>query len=363
MNKREVIQDNIVKAIQNSNNKVIGIHVSMRLGKTKALINYLKTLDKNIKVLISYPDNKIKESWEQEMIKWKYINNNIEFCNFSSLKKHINENYNIIIIDECQFLSDFELEQVNLLCDKCNKMILPSGTISQKTYEKLLLYIGMKIVYEYTVESAIDDEIIADYQITVHYINLDTKIKTKAKNGKLRSEKQHYDAYSAVIKQLQLQKKAEQAMYLSLSRNRISQSSIAKINYVKKLITEMKDKRLLVFNGLSKVADNLGIASYHSKTVDTGFKQFQLGIIDKLALVNMAKSGITFHNLDCIILNGFTHNESELSQIIARAQVMDFKNKVADIHIICLNEIPEVKKLQNALKMMNLKKIKYIQSN
>ncbi len=360
MNKREVIQNNIVKAIQEDSNKVLGIHVSMRLGKTKALINYFKTLKNKPKILISYPDNKIKESWELEMEKWDYKNENITFCNFSSLKKYINENYDILVIDECQFLSDFELEQVVLLKDKCSKILMPSGTISQKTYERLSIYLGMVITYEYSVESAIDDKIIADYQITVHYVKLDTRIKTKAKNGVMRSEKNHYDAYSAVIENLKRQKK--DFMFLSLQRNRISQNSISKISYVKDLLKQMKDKRVLVFNGLAKVADSLGIDSYHSKVSDTGFKKFQHKVINHLALVNMAKSGVTFNYLDSIILNGFTHNESELSQVIARAQIMDFNNKVADIHIICLTEPAEVKKLQNALKMMNLSKVKYIES-
>jgi ActR/RegA family two-component response regulator len=150
-------------------------------------------------------------------------------------------------------------------------------------------------------------------------------------------------------------------MHLALARNRLSLSSIGKINHVKKLLEKLSDKRVLVFTGLANVADNLGIPSYHSKSKDdSAYLEFQSGKHNHLALAAMGKVGVTYTDLDSVILLNFTYNAEETSQILNRAIKLDYKNKKADLHVICLNELPELKKVKESLSMLDENKIKYL---
>ncbi len=190
-------------------------------------------------------------------------------------------------------------------------------------------------------------------------VDLDTKITTKNKAGKPKTEKQRYDGYSWVIAKNNRERKP--TMFLALARNRLSLSSIGKLNYVKKLLKTLENKRVLVFTGLSEVADSIGIPSYHSKsTSNVNFIQFQAGTIDQLALAEMGKSGVTYPQLDSVILLNFTYSPENSAQILNRAVMLDYKEKIADLHIICLNEDAEIKKIKESLSMLDKTKIKYL---
>jgi hypothetical protein len=105
-----------------------------------------------------------------------------------------------------------------------------------------------------------------------------------------------------------------------------------------------------VFTGLAKVADEVGCPSYHSKSKNDGnFQDFKNGEINHLALAAMGKIGVTYPDLDSVILTNFTYNAEESSQILNRAIKLDYHGKIADLHILCLNEKPELKKINEYL--------------
>jgi hypothetical protein len=64
--------------------------------------------------------------------------------------------------------------------------------------------------------------------------------------------------------------------------------------------------------------------------------------------------------LDSVILLNFTYNAEESSQILNRAIKLDYQGKVADLHIICLNEAAEIKKIKESLSMLDQTKINYL---
>lgn len=330
---------------------------SVRVGKIKITIDILKRgFLADEKVLLCYPDNRIIESWGKDFQKWKYSNPNITFCNFSSLWKYEFDVFGLFIIDEFPSCSDYERETCHMIMtnNPKTKCLALSGSISKETREEW----GLKEIAKYTTDQAIQDNVIADYNITVHLVDLDTKFKTKNKKGKLLTEKQKYDNYSYVIGKML--KDGRNSMHLALARNRLSLSSIAKIDFTKKLLKDLKNKRTIVFTGLSDVADSLGVPSYHSKSDSNGsFLAFQGGTIDQLALASMAKMGVTFFNLDCVILLNFTYNAEESLQQLGRCLKLDYKDKKADLRIICLNEPPEIKKVKESLSMLDKTKIKY----
>lgn len=360
MKKQDQLQDEFIeKSCEFFKTRNRGyLNLAMRFGKCRTTIEVMKKLlYKNEWVLVAYPDNKLKQTWMDEMDLWGFSNLgiNVEFVNFSSLKKHMSEKYDFFVIDEFHSASENETEIAHIVMNNSRYVLGLSGTVSEDTKCNWEL----KEIANYSTLQGIEDGILADYQITVHMVNLDNVTKTLDKKGKLKTEKQRYDAYSWVIENLKRQ--GGSFMHLALSRNRLSLSSIGKMNHVKRLLKRLSDKRVLVFTGLSNVADNLGIPSYHSKSKDdSAYVTFQDKKHNHLALAAMGKVGVTYKDLDSVILLNFTYNAEETSQILNRAIKLDYKNKVADLHIICLNEPPEIKKIKESLSMLDQNKIKFV---
>jgi superfamily II DNA or RNA helicase len=331
-------------------------NLAMRFGKCKTTIDLMrKVIAPHATVLIAYPDNKLKETWQSECEQWGYHNPNITYVNFSSLKKHVTHCFDMFVIDEFHSCSENERDYAHEIMENCTYTVGLSGTVSGDTDMEW----DFQEIASYTTDDGIKDGILADYQVSVHRVNLDNTVKVKDKNGKLKTEKQKYDAYGWVIDKIK--QSGGNFMHLALARNRLSLSSIGKIKHVKRLLNKLSDKRVVVFTGLAKVADDLGIPSYHSKSKDDlGYVRFQSEEHNHLALAAMGKMGVTYKNLDSVILLNFTYNAEETSQILNRAIKLDYKNKVADLHIICLNELPELRKIKESLSMLDQTKIKYI---
>lgn len=346
--------DTTVKFFKTRNNGYLDL--AMRFGKCRTTIEVLKRLyNYDCTVLIAYPDNKLKQTWINEITLWQYDNPNIKFVNFSSIKNYTNFIFDFIIIDEFHSASDNERDYFMEMFGEDTRVLGLSGTVSKDTK----LNWQLPLIAKYSTLDGIEDGILADYQITVHFVDLDNKVLIKDSKGKLKTEKQKYNGYTWVIERLK--RNGGNIMFTALARNRLSQSSIGKMNYLKKLLKNLEDKRVLVFTGLSKVADSIGIPSYHSKSKDdSNFKAFQEGKENHLALAAMGKVGVTYPQLDCVILINFTYNAEESSQILNRAIKLDYSDKVADLHVIALNEDPEIKKVKESLSMLDQKKIKYI---
>lgn len=329
-------------------------NLAMRFGKCKTTIDLLIKMDVE-SVLIAYPDNKLRDTWMDECRLWGYDNPNITYVNFSSLKKYTEKEFDFFVIDEFHSCSENEREYAHTIMNNCTYTLGLSGTVSEETDG----YWHMEQIAAYTTEQGIEDGILADYQISVHLVDLDDSIKVKDKQGKLKTEKQKYAGYTWVIEKMKNEQR--NFMHLALARNRLSQSSIGKMNYAKALLHSLKDKRVLIFTGLADVADNLGVPSYHSKSKDeSAYTDFQGGKHNHLALAAMGKVGVTYKDLDSVILLNFTYNAEESSQILNRAIKLDYKGKIADLHILCLNEKPELKKIKESLSMLDQSKIKYV---
>ena len=254
MTKQDEIQQNHLLILLNhykEENKQALAHLSIRYGKTKlscALLRGLFSYDQT--TLIAYPDNKIREVWESECLKWGYSNPNITYVNFSSLWKYEDKVFDMVVCDEVHELSENQLDILHIIItnDRNIKFLGLSGTISKETQQR----IGIPIVVEYSTSSGKEDKILADYR-----------------------------------------------MFLE--------------------------------------------EKYH-----------------QLALAAIGKTGVTYPNLDCVILLNFTYNAEESSQVLFRSLKLDYKEKCADLHLITLNEPPEIKKVKESLSMLDKTKITYL---
>lgn len=340
------------------NNGQFGIlNLCPRFGKIYTTINILEKLDKNINILIAYPDLKIKAAWEEDFKARKYKNPNITYTTHLSIKKHTEGFYDLVVLDEIHLLSEAQIEAVKEL--KCTKVLGLTGTLSSWTEQTLEQELKLSVVASYSIEQAIEEGVITDYEITVITTPLDDLTKNNYK-GKWKTEKKQFDAYGWVINQLDI--KGQNAMFVRLARMRIIQNSLAKLQLTKRLLEKHKDERVLVFCGVTAIADQLGIPVYHSKAGDKEtFENFASGEGNHLAVVKIGNTGITYKPLNRVIINYFDSNGENLAQKINRCMAMEYNNpeKKAQIYIVCSTEDVEKKWLKKALEFFDHNKIKY----
>lgn len=337
------------------------LNLCPRFGKIRTSINILKHFKPKLKsVLIAYPDNKIKDSWQADFADMKYLDANVTYTTHLSLKKYANKKFDLIIIDEIHLLSEAQIEVCKELFDSNKQVLGLTGTLSKNTEQTLNEELDLYVVAHYSIDQAIQEGVIVDYQITVIKVPLDNIVLNDYK-GKKRSEKKQFDSYAWVIDKLERDRKP--TMFLRLARMRIIQSSLAKTNATKALLARYKKERVLVFCGVTKIADSLGIPSYHSKSDEKElFQEFAAGEGNHMAVVKIGNTGVTYKPLDRVIINYFDSNGENLAQKINRCMAFEYNNpdKKAQIYIISSNEPVELKWLSKALEFFDKDKISYI---
>jgi superfamily II DNA or RNA helicase len=334
------------------------LYLAPRFGKIRCSILILKKLPPDIKLLIAYPDVKIRKSWQEDFVKWKYSNSNIVYTTFASLKKHISEVFALIIIDEVHLLSPAQINVCVGLLQSCSDTLALTGTLSSWTERVLREDLQLRVIARYPIELAIEEGILPDYEINIVKVPLN---KT-AKYGKKReSEKQLFDNYNWVANKLE--KEGKDNFHLKLKMIRVLQKSRAKASKTIDLIMEFYEERLLVFCGLTEIADRLGIPSYHSKSTNKKiWDDFVDGVITHLAVCKIGRVGTTFTPLNKVIINYFSSSSEDLTQKILRSMSLEYDNpdKKAIIYCICSTETIEENWLQKALSMFSKDKIHYL---
>lgn len=340
------------------------LYLAPRFGKIKTTVNCLKELG-NPTVLIIYPIETIRTSWEEDLKKWSYDASKVSYCTTASLWKLAErpQKYDVIVMDEVHLFSPANLMEMKALMDFGNKQILGlSGTISKNT-EAELAVLGLKILAKYPIEQGIKEKVITDYEIHVALIDLDNRVKHiqpyKKSPKYIVTEQFRYTQLTDKI--IELREKGDDLGLLPLQRMHVLNKSLSKLELTKKLLKKYKDERILVFCGTTAMADKLGIPVYHSKAKDEQLKiNFCQGKGNHLATVDMFEAGVTIKPINKAIINAFDSNPENLSQRISRLTGYEYNNpnKKAVVYIICTNTI-ERKWLSKALEFFDQSKVKY----
>lgn len=242
-----------------------------------------------------------------------------------------------------------------------NKRILGlTGTLSKWTERVLREDLNLRIVGRYSIERAIKEGVLPDYEIRIVKVPLDNRIQQLWKNKKA-TEKRRFDNYMWVIKKKE--KEGKDAFFLKLRIIDVLQRSLAKMNTTIALIKKFENERVLVFCGRTDIADKLGIPSYHSKSEDKElWESFVAGDINHMAVVKIGNTGITYKPLSKVIINAFDSNSENMTQKINRCMSLEYNNpdKKAIIYVITSDEEIEIKWLNKSLSMFEKSKIKYL---
>lgn len=362
------------------------LNLCPRFGKIKTAINCLNAMNEP-KTLIVYPVETIKKSWQDDFIKWGY-KGHVSYCTTASLWKLAEspEYYDVMIMDEVQMFSPANLKEMKALIDFGNTQVMGlSGTISIKTEKEIMEAIKLPILAEYSIDKGIRERVITDYKIHVVMTDLDYTEKYIIPSKKYPNFKvTEFDRYNYITKQIEELKEenrydneaarvsAELAGVpyeripvdlglLPLQRMHILKKSRAKLAMTKWLMNRYKGERLLIFCGVTEIADSLSVPVYHSKNKDEEVKDaFCAGVGDILATVDMFEAGVTIKPINRAILNSFDSNPENLAQRISRLTGFEYNSpeKVAMIYIICTNTV-ERDWLEKALEFFDLTKVTY----
>ena len=353
------IQEKIINAIIENNCRGIVLS-SVRSGKTRILLKTIERYfkDKNPKVLVLYPNIDIKLSWEKECEIIDYFPD-ITYCTFASISKIIEEKWDIVIIDEAHLLApDTQLVAAGDIALNNKHVIFASGTYNKDTLSDIKFYTKLNLIVNYPTSEAIKDGIVSDFTVYVHRYNLDnSKIIQFGKVKKWNStEKKECNRLGNRILKLS----GQQKMFASLERMRFINSCTSLIEKVNKWISENKNERFILFSSDEKTGLKYNLPMFNSKSKDDSvLKDFQSGKINQLCLLKKGSAGVTFPNLQNILITAINSNGENLEQMIGRSLLKDCENS-SNIHIFVSTEEFQNKWLNSALSSINTEKIKYI---
>lgn len=359
-NIREVIQKKATDTIVS--NRFIGcVEIAPRVGKTKLTIDALNTVEKEINVLVLAPRKEIFASWQIECKKWQLRNNiNITYCISNSLKKNVKD-YHLIIADE---IHDYNLKVLALLSReqmKGTRILALTGTLNGNTQFLLEDMLKLNVLYSYSIKQAIKDKIVADYQIYCVGCELDNTDKYVVAGSQDKQFLQtEFEAYTYWNNRYNKAKTLQQWSELQLpmsKRLEVIYNSKTKIQKSKELIK--KSKRCIIFTGRQEIADELGQASFHSKSDKSTIEDFKDGKINKLGVVSMVSMGVTIPNLKTAIFNQIKSGENMAIQQSMRTMNME-GGKKATIWIVYLKETQDEVWIRSAIKGFEKDKIKWL---
>ncbi len=321
------------------------LFLSPRVGKCRIALKIKEEL-KALNVLIIIPRNDIRGSWEDELGKLGMCDFGIQFTTFRSLEKHIRGKWDLIIWDEIQEGSDKLLEALSKFTQSI-PIIGLTGTMTHSTEANILKKTGLYVCSRYTIEEAVRDGVICDYEINVHKIPLIGEEKTKFE--KL------YNRYKWA--------KGSFKNLVSLQLIGMLQKSPSKLSYTKELIQKYSNERLLIFCGQTEIADQLGVPVYHSKQREKQiFDDFCEGKGDHLACVKLIQAGITIKPINRGIINYNSGASEDCAQKICRflGKELYSPDKKAHIEFLCINHPFSMWRVETALNMFEQSKINYI---
>lgn len=356
---RDVVQsDALAIATQH---KRCGLGISMGVGKTRIAIQHLQmNYNQFIQVLVVVPKHSVTQSWIDELGKMglESLLQHITFTTYISLKKKDPNNYDIVYLDECHSLKhSHEL----FLGPYTGKILGLTGTPPRdKQSEKgKLVQKYCPIKYTFKVDDATDSNILNDYRIVIHDLQLSgvPSLKKKNKNGGHWYTSEIKD-YTYVTRRVAEAQTPKQQQWAYIMRMRALMEYTTKEAYVKSMVNNIDDK-CIIFANTQDQADRVCKYSYHSgnnKSADN-LEYFSDGRINKLSCVLQLSEGVTIPQLKQGIIMHAYGNEKKTAQRIGRLLRLN-PTETAVCHILCYKGTQDEKWVESALSSFDSSKIK-----
>jgi superfamily II DNA or RNA helicase len=354
MNK-DLIQKQAIEAIKkDSGTLVLGTGV----GKTLTALKHLEQfLEASTKILVVAPKLSVFKSWDKEIVthKKEYLTKHITYVTYRSLKKLNLSDFDIIYFDECHNLLPHHYDFIKTYS---RLMIGLTGTPPNEGGKKTEMFNKyLPIRFEYLIDDAIEDNLINDYKIIVHYISLDKNLNVPVKT---KTGKTFYTSEYKTL--LYWNRKCLEGFNSKSSIGRLSalKSFKTKQKYALDLASKFREKTILFANNTEQ-ADILCKYSYHSKNPKSlyNLELFNTGKITKLSCVEQISEGINIIGLkQGILLHSYSGQSSKGRQKLGRLLRLN-PNDTATLHLLCYKDTVDINWVNSLLEHLDYKKIKY----
>lgn len=377
-NIREKRQEEGVNSFLNTKDYRGILLMAPRVGKVRTTFKIINELQPK-SILLAYPRNDIQKSWIDEAKLLNIDISNFEYTTFVSLKK-ITKKYDLVIIDEIHECSSKQKEELKIICNRTSTLGL-TGTLTRKTADSLYKILNLSVCYSYSINKAVEENVLSPYQIYVHKVNLDDNIKyikpykyySTVYTEKVYFDKLHFRS-EYIKKELEKFTKGEirleskdviaynnESFFINLKQINIIQNSIAKLNKTIDLLKQFGEQRVLIFCGTTNTTDSIGIPVYHSKAKEKKvFEDFAEGKGNPhLATIKMLTAGVTIRPIDKGIISYTSGSPETCAQTVCRflGTEINYPSKEAEIHIISINHPFEILRMQTALNFFDNNRI------
>lgn len=368
------------------------------IGKTKPAIDEMMELwnvylynkqklsiDLLPKIFLAVPTEKLRdEGWPEEVAQW-YGEEGLTMWKqcvqaecYASVNTVKDTHFDLVIFDEIHWITPASsLFFAHNTFDAIMGMTATSPNLKRDPEKYAIIKQHAPVIFSYSLDQGVEDGVVADFEINVIMMPLDSSTKNITAGTKLKpfltTESGHYEYLCKNLRKLFMlanvagQNRAmveKRIMFATLARTRFIYNLPSKTRMAKKLMeSALPDKRTLIFCGSIKQADELcGEHVFHSKANSNGkFEAFKAGEGEYLGVVNAANEGHNIVNLDQAIIIQVNSNERNLVQRIGRA-VRAREDHKAIIWIICVQGTADEKWVEKALVNFNPEKIRYFTS-
>lgn len=360
MDKRNQIQQEALDTAVK--NKRCGLAISMGVGKTLIGLNYIDHFQGGnqgkLRVLVVAPKLSIFDSWRSDAEKFNISLENVDFTTYLSLNKHNPHEYDLLVLDECHSLL---YGHHTFLAVYSGRILGLTGTPPRypKSEKGDMVNMYCPMLYRYITDDAVDDAILNDYRIVVHYLPLDSSnnLPVNLKDKKFfTSEVKSYEYWTRRLQDA-FSKKDQQIC--SVMRMRVMMDFRTKETYANYLISEIEDK-CIVFCNTQEQAERVCEHSYHSNNPDSeeNLLNFKAGKINKLSCVMQLNEGINIPELRAGVILHAYGNERKSSQRIGRLLRLN-PGETSIVHILCYKDTIDQRWVTEALKDFDPAKIKH----
>lgn len=351
---RRQVQLDAINTIVGNNWRGI-VDVSPRVGKSKILIDSIKEKS-HWKIVICSPYRSIQDSWDSEFAKWElgFIPGNI--CSRSLSK--IEEGLDLLVVDEIQTLSE---NQIDWIIRKHPQRILGlTGTLSPETKLELRSRLGLSPIFGYSINRAIDDGIISNFDVVLVGCNLDDSDRRVVSGTKKRpvmaTERGHYDFLTSQFEKFRKLSyhdasfSALKDLYARL-RMHFIYGCESKVKVARRIVDAQT--RCIVFSGRKETAEALCMDTYHTgNKKEKGLERFIDGEVDKLGVINMVNMGVTIPGLKCAVIHQMiSSSEMSLQKVLRVCNLED--DAVARIYVTYYKDTVDYKWTKEAFGGMD----------
>jgi len=359
---QEQLQEEALQVIESEKN--FGVSIGTGGGKTILGLKHMaKQYTDTCAFLVVASRKSIFDDWIADAKKCglEHLLDCITFSTYRSLHNQLYL-YDWAYFDECHSVTPKNVPWIESYAYQDGSIFGLTGTYPKnKDSDKYMICNEyMPKIFHYSVDEAIDQGILNDYQIYVHMLPLGTKNNVIKKNKKTSgtwktSETKDYYGLTKAI-ELSFGKK-KQMMYIY--RMKAMQSYPSKIEYLKSISNKIDRKALFFVNSIEQ-AEEVCNHSYHSKNKesDKNLQLFSDDYIYRLSCIDSISEGKNIKNLQvCIITHAYS-KDTKTRQRIGRMFRLS-PDKKAYIHILCYYNSIDRKWVEKALSSYDQNKIKY----